>query len=389
MKKIVSLLLCLCLILPTFAMGEDDEDIEIVDLLEEEEVTLDDEGNEVLIDDETGEKIIIGSVDEEMLEDLDLEIDTTVKLDDLELNHNLPEDTINILLIGVDTRYKDLGAGVERGDVQIIASIDPTSGTIKLSSIMRDLYVPIAGKKGSKRINEAYSEGTEECSGGMYAMRTINRNFEMNIQHYVTINFYGVVAIVESLGGIDVDLTKAEAKAINAYLKKNKKQISKTYDDKKGDRTPLEAKAGIQHLDGLQALMYARLRHSDSNDNDFNRTSRQRHLLELLLKKVLTDDNTDYWGLITTCLDYVKTDMSFMDIMELASSILQSDLIDRAKGGEVLLEDFRIPMDGTWKYATENGRSVVEFRTNDRKQENIEGLHEFIYGQYYPANLSE
>ena len=135
--------------------------------------------------------------------------------------------------------------------------------------------------------------------------------------------------------------------------------------------------------------MYARLRHSDSNDNDFNRTSRQRHLLELLLKKVLTDDNTDYWGLITTCLDYVKTDMSFMDIMELASSILQSDLIDRAKGGEVLLEDFRIPMDGTWKYATENGRSVVEFRTNDRKQENIEGLHEFIYGQYYPANLSE
>lgn len=380
MKKIISLLLCLCLILPACAMGEDEDDVSLDELLEEE-VVLDENGNEVIIDEETGEMIIIGQAEAEILEELDEDIDNTVDPNELEINPNLPTDTINILLVGVDTHYKELGTGVERGDVQIIASIDPEAGTIKLSSIMRDLYLPIPGKKNSGRINTAYS-----VNGGQSAMRAINHNFEMNIQYYITINFYGVIAIVESLGGIDVDLTKAEANAINAYLKKNKKQISREYDDKKGDRTALEKKAGIQHLDGLQALMYARLRHSDKNDNDFNRTSRQRHLLELLLKKVLTNDDTDYFGLLNDCMPYVKTNMSAMDIFSLMSTILRSDLIDRAKEGETLLEDFRIPMEDTWKYATEHGSSVVEYRTNDRKQQNVEALHEFIYGAYYPAN---
>lgn len=380
MKKIISLLLCLCLILPACAMGEDEDDVSLDELLEEE-VILDEDGNEVIIDEETGEMIIIGQAEAEILEELDEDIDDTVDPNELEINPNLPTDTINILLVGVDTHYKELGTGVERGDVQIIASIDPEAGTIKLSSIMRDLYLPIPGKKNSGRINTAYS-----VNGGQSAMRAINHNFEMNIQYYITINFYGVIAIVESLGGIDVDLTKAEANAINAYLKKNKKQISREYDDKKGDRTALEKKAGIQHLDGLQALMYARLRHSDKNDNDFNRTSRQRHLLELLLKKVLTNDDTDYFGLLNDCMPYVKTNMSAMDIFSLMSTILRSDLIDRAKEGETLLEDFRIPMEDTWKYATEHGSSVVEYRTNDRKQQNVEALHEFIYGAYYPAN---
>lgn len=380
MKKIISLLLCLCLILPACAMGEDEDDVSLDELLEEE-VVLDENGNEVIIDEETGEMIIIGQAEAEILEELDEDIDNTVDPNELEINPNLPTDTINILLVGVDTHYKELGTGVERGDVQIIASIDPEAGTIKLSSIMRDLYLPIPGKKNSGRINTAYS-----VNGGQSAMRAINHNFEMNIQYYITINFYGVIAIVESLGGIDVDLTKAEANAINAYLKKNKKQISREYDDKKGDRTALEKKAGIQHLDGLQALMYARLRHSDKNDNDFNRTSRQRHLLELLLKKVLTNDDTDYFGLLNDCMPYVKTNMSAMDIFSLMSTILRSDLIDRAKEGETLLEDFRIPMEDTWKYATEHGSSVVEYRTNDRKQQNVEALHQFIYGAYYPAN---
>ena len=361
-------------------MGEDEDDVSLDELLEEE-VVLDENGNEVIIDEETGEMIIIGQAEAEILEELDEDIDNTVDPNELEINPNLPTDTINILLVGVDTHYKELGTGVERGDVQIIASIDPEAGTIKLSSIMRDLYLPIPGKKNSGRINTAYS-----VNGGQSAMRAINHNFEMNIQYYITINFYGVIAIVESLGGIDVDLTKAEANAINAYLKKNKKQISREYDDKKGDRTALEKKAGIQHLDGLQALMYARLRHSDKNDNDFNRTSRQRHLLELLLKKVLTNDDTDYFGLLNDCMPYVKTNMSAMDIFSLMSTILRSDLIDRAKEGETLLEDFRIPMEDTWKYATEHGSSVVEYRTNDRKQQNVEALHEFIYGAYYPAN---
>lgn len=376
MKKLMALLLCVCMILPLTVFAEEDIGIEE----EMEEVVLDDDGNEVIVDEETGETFVIKSVSAEELEELDMEVDTSIDPANLHINRNLPTDTINILLVGVDTHYKEMGNGVERGDVQMIVSIDPDSGTIKLSSIMRDLYVPIVGLKNSNRINIAYTQ-----NGGAGAMATINSLFEMNIQYYVAINFYGVVSIVESLGGIDVDLTKAEATFINSYLKKNKAQMSREYDDKKGQRTALEKKNGIQHLDGMQALIYARTRTSSSTDNDFARTSRQRHLLELLLNKVLTNDDTDYFGLLVTCLDYVKTNMNASDIWNLLQTVLQSGLINRAKEGDMLLEDFRIPMDGTWKYANKSGKDVVVFRTDARLKENTEELHKFIYGSYYPA----
>lgn len=377
MKKFLCLLLCFCMILPAVGLAE--EDISIDEELEE--VTLDDDGNEIIVDEDTGETFVIKAVSDEELDELDAEIDTSIDVNDLHINPNLPKDTINILLVGVDTHYKEMGKGLERGDVQIIVSIDPDAGTIKLSSIMRDLYVPIVGLKNSNRINIAYSQ-----NGGAGSMSTINDLFELNIQHYVAINFYGVISIVESLGGIDVELSKAEANFINSYLKKNKAQISREYDDKKGKRTALEKKNGVQHLDGLQALIYARTRTSSSTDNDFARTSRQRHLLELLLNKVLTDDDTDYFDLLSTCLDYVKTNMNASDIWNILQTVLRSDLIQRAKEGETLLEDFRIPMDDTWKYANKNGRDVVVFRTDARQEENVKTLHEFIYGAYYPAN---
>ena len=215
-------------------------------------------------------------------------------------------------------------------------------------------------------------------------MRTINHNFEMNIEHYVVINFFGLASIIDSLGGLDIELTKQEASAINAYIKKN----PPAYDNQGDDyvRVPLEKKNGVQHLDGIQAVMYARLR---SIDNDFARSARQRNLLELLLKKV-TQGGMDFnklFGLLETCLPYAKTNMSLSDLGNLAMVVLQSGLLDRVNSGAPLLEQNRIPLDGTWKYdETSSGASVVAFRTSKRLQENIEALHEFVYGDYYPAD---
>ena len=142
---------------------------------------------------------------------------------------------------------------------------------------------------------------------------------------------------------------------------------------------------GVQHLDGVQAVMYARLRKIDS---DFNRTARQRHLLELLLKQALQDMSLDkLMHLIESCVPYVKTNVDPRTMLSLALDVLQSGITERMSSGEELLGQFRIPMDGTHKYATvEKVGSVLEFRSAKRLQENIEGLHEFIYGQYYPAN---
>ncbi len=374
LKKLTALLLALTMLLGVTALAEDDmpDQIDMDEIVVVDGVAINAAGEEI-------EGFEIPAELMETVEILDAEIDDTVDVGSLELNENLPDNVVNILLIGIDSRSESLEESNQHGDVQIIVSINKDTGEIKLTSILRDLYVTIPGYKSKNRINVAYSRG-----GGELAMRTINHNFEMNIEHYVVINFFGLASIIDSLGGLDIELTKQEASAINAYIKKH----PPVYDNQDDDyvRVPLEKKNGVQHLDGIQAVMYARLR---SIDNDFARSARQRNLLELLLKKV-TQGGMDFnklFGLLETCLPYAKTNMSLSDLGNLAMVVLQSGLLDRVNSGAPLLEQNRIPMDGTWKYdETSSGASVVAFRTSKRLQENIEALHEFVYGDYYPAD---
>ena len=380
MKKLTALLMALCLLLPGAVLAEDEE-ISILDVVEEVNLDEGEEPAEDAQDAEGGEELFISDEVQEAMEaaeNLEADIDDSINPDDLELNPNLPDNVVNILLVGVDTRSTSLDDGLQHGDVQIILSINKDTGSVKLTSILRDLYVTIPGYKSKNRINVAYSRG-----GGALAMRTINHTFEMNIEHYVTINFYGLASIIDAIGGVDVDLTKAEAKAINTYLKKHPPKYDNQ--DKEYERVPLEAVAGVQHLDGVQAVMYARTR---SVDNDFGRTARQRHLLDLLLQKIMQDMTVDkLMSLMETSLPYVQTNVNASTMLSLGLSVLNSDIISRAQAGESLLGQMRIPMDDTWKYdKTEGGSSVVVFRTVARREENVQALHEFIYGQYYPAS---
>lgn len=377
MKRLLALLLLLCMVLPMMAAAEEGsalpelEDEIVIDT--EDAYNAEDAEDEVYIP-EDGEELASA------VEILDAEIDDTVDLTKLNLNQNLPEDVVNILLIGVDGRSSDLDKGTQHGDVQIIVSINKKEGTLKLTSVLRDLYVTIPGYKSKNRINVAYARG-----GGQLAMRTMNELLDLNIQHYVVINFYGLASIIDSLGGIDIELTKGEATAINTYISKNLKKGGYDNQEKDYKRQPLEKKSGVQHLDGIQAVMYARLR---SIDNDFKRSERQRHLLELLLSKVL-DGGMDLDKLLTlldTCLPYAQTNMSAMDMINLANGVLKGDILTRLKQGESLLEQNRIPLDDTWKYyTTEGGASVVTFRNTKRQQENVENVHKFIYGEYIPS----
>ena len=380
MKKLTALLMALCLLLPGAVLAEDEE-ISILDVVEEVNLDEGEKPAEDAEDAEGGEELFISDEVQEAMEaveNLEADIDDSINPDDLELNPNLPDNVVNILLVGVDTRSTSLDDGLQHGDVQIILSINKDTGSVKLTSILRDLYVTIPGYKSKNRINVAYSRG-----GGALAMRTINHTFEMNIEHYVTINFYGLASIIDAIGGVDVDLTKAEAKAINTYLKKHPPKYDNQ--DKEYERVPLEAVAGVQHLDGVQAVMYARTR---SVDNDFGRTARQRHLLDLLLQKIMQDMTVDkLMSLMETSLPYVQTNVNASTMLSLGLSVLGSDIISRAQAGESLLEQMRMPMDETWKYdQTDSGSSVVVFRTVARREENVQALHEFIYGQYYPAD---
>lgn len=375
LKRATSLLAALCLLGTTsaYAVEDDDTDWDMSQVITATEAPAEDETLEE--EDDMGEFIIDDST-QAAIDALqqDMEVDTSIDPDTLDMNTNLPDNVINILLVGIDTRDTSLTSGLQQGDVQIILSINKDTGSIKLTSLLRDMYVTIPGYKNMNRINVAYARG-----GGQLAMRTVNKNFEMNIQNYVTINFYGLASIIDAIGGIDIDLTKTEAGAINTYLRKHPPK----YDNTDGSqRVTLEKKDGVQHLDGVQAVMYARLR---KIDNDFGRTARQRHLLELLLEKVMQDMSLDkMMTLIETCIPYVTTNMNPSTMVELGMTVLSSDIISRAKAGEELLEQHRVPMDGCYSYKDINGASVIYLSTNNLKK-NIQSIHEFIYGQYYPA----
>ena len=382
MKRAMALVLALCLLLPCAVLAEDDEEVSLLEIVEEVELadeetdTADEAAAETDGDEEA--EVMISDEAMESIEIMDAEIDESVDPDSLDLNTNLPDNVVNILLVGVDTRSTDMDEGYQHGDVQIICSINKDTGSVKLTSLQRDLYVAIPGYKSKNRINVAYARG-----GGELAMRTINSVFEMNIEYYVTINFYGLASIIDAIGGVDIEMTKAEAKAINTYLKKHPPKYDNQGDDY--ERVPLEVRSGVQHLDGIQAVMYARTR---SVDNDFGRTARQRKLLDLLLQKIMKDNMSidKLVELMQVCMPYVTTNLNASTMLQLGVGLLGSDLISRAKAGESLLEQHRIPMDETWKYDhTDSGASVVVFRTVKRRQENVEALHKFIYGEYIPA----
>ena len=412
MKRILSLLLVLTFLLPVFAFAElDEEDFSSSEIVED--VDLDDEEEEE--EDSDAWMAEAEPLPEELKDELltSLEsaeyVPTEVDVNNLYINSNLPDNIINILLLGVDTRNAKLEENdVKLADVQMILSVDPEAGTVKLSSILRDTLVTNPFTGNLQPIN--YSIRSFDSKGVFHdnpqrSLATINYNFQMNVQYYIMINFRGVSAIVDALGGVDMDLTEGEAANINYYLKKNAKSISRHYDtpEAKAARVELKAEDGVQHLDGLQALMYARLRQNKTKKkynlgDDWQRTYRARHLLDLLLQKVLKKDVLEILDLVSLGVEYVNSNMNVDFMGSLIFKILGSGIVGNVGSSDSIIDQFRIPMgeasDGTktWGYVQDspdwNGKIFMSQR-NGNFQKNIEALHEFIYGKYYPASGSE
>jgi polyisoprenyl-teichoic acid--peptidoglycan teichoic acid transferase len=293
---------------------------------------------------------------------------------DLELNDALPGNVVNVLLLGVDNRSVSLKSGLS--DAVIICSVNTDDGSVKLTSITRDTEVVVPGYKSTKRINCAFKYGSKDGdldAGGKLAMKTVNRNFQMNIQRYVVVNIHGLASIIDELGGVDLDMTSQEASRINFELRKEPMD--------KVTREKVKALDGVQHLDGMQAVTFARIR---GIDNDFMRTERQRKLLETLLEKVMAGmDLNKLVSLIETALPYGKTNLTAADIIRLGKPVIEGRAMSNLASGENVLEQFRIPMDDTFKYKDVSGATLTAFRSDERKKDNIVAMQEFIYGQSY------
>lgn len=237
--------------------------------------------------------------------------------EDLGFEEVKDDEIVNIALFGVDTRNDASFKG--RSDTIIIMSLNKTDKKVKLISVLRDTFTPIEnnGKTTYSKINSAYATG-----GPALAIKTLNTDFDLDISEYATINFNGLIHVVDAMGGIELEIVKNEISYINEGVKSRCKREGI-------DPEPLYIKtAGKQHLSGIQVLEYSRIRYTqnfEGTNNDYGRTDRQRYVLEQLFNKALSLKKSQYMDVIKSLMPYCETSLSFGQIMLLATEMLEGN----------------------------------------------------------------
>lgn len=234
------------------------------------------------------------------------------------------DNIVNILLIGQDARE---GWGRSRSDSMILVTFNKEKKTITLTSFLRDLYVQIPGYQDTK-MNAAYPIGGMELLN-----QTMELNFGVKVDGNVEVDFSHFADVIDLLGGVDIELRADEAEYIN--------MTADTYG----------LTAGMQHLNGSQALQYSRIRHLDI-DSDFSRTGRQRKVINALIEKFRDTKLTTLLGLLDDLLPMITTDMTNSEIIGYAT-----DLFPMLTDCTIISQ--RIPADGAYELATIRGMSCV------------------------------
>lgn len=244
----------------------------------------------------------------------------------------------NILLLGVDDKQ---GGNTSRSDTMILLSVDKKHKQLKLTSFLRDTYVEIPGH-GENRMNAACVYG-----GPQLVMETIEHNFGIDVDNYVLVDFSAFEDIVDSLGGVTVEVEQREAEFINTTTR---------YTIDYGENVKLT---------GGQALTYVRIRKLDS---DFYRTQRQRKVIAAILEQVKKTNPFELVDMGKSVMEYIETDMNSLELTLLAEgavlSYMRYDMVQS-----------RVPVEENYMSQTINGASVLVIdRASTSRQ-----LQEFIY----------
>lgn len=280
----------------------------------------------------------------------DLELGITPKTNDQPVvTPEKKEDIVNIAFFGVDRRNPDVAS---RSDSIMVVSINRKDQKVKVTSLMRDMYVHIPEKEDN-RINAAYAIGDAPL-----AIKTINSNFGTDIRNYVTVDFFGLQDVIDKVGGVEINVKQNEIEQIN----KNMREVAAI----EGTKIIPVTKAGAQMLNGMQSVGYSRIRYV--GNSDYERTERQRRVLNEVFKKVKAQGAAKLPGTISTLLPYVETSLSNDEITLLA--------LDAFKFDTQNIEQFRLPVDGTFNSQKIRGMAVLVPNIEENKSK----LNEFIYG---------
>lgn len=264
----------------------------------------------------------------------------------------------NIALFGVDSREQDLLGGNNRSDSIMILSINSRTREVKLVSVYRDTVMDIGGGE-YRKCNAAYALG-----GPQQAIAMLNMNLDLNITDFVTVGFEGLADTIDALGGIDLEVTEEEVGYINSYMKDMNREIGTEYDELSG--------SGMQHLSGIQATAYCRIRYTSGDD--FKRAQRQRTVLSLTLQKAKKANPLQLISVANSVSGEMATSLRTSELFKL---ILLARSFDLSDSTGIPLEEYRT-------YATIGGEScVVPYSLSS----NVTALHETLFGEtdYVPC----
>jgi LCP family protein required for cell wall assembly len=260
-----------------------------------------------------------------------------------------------IAVFGVDSRDGNTGKGA-LSDVEMLCSIHKKTGEIRLLSVFRDTYLRIDQKEDFDKINEAYFLGGPE-----QAINALEDNLDLQIDDYATFNWKAVVDAINVLGGVDIDITDKEFAYINSF-------ITETVNSTGVGSYQLEH-SGMNHLDGVQAVAYARLRLMDT---DFNRTERQRKVLGQAMEKAKNSDLKTLTTLIGTVYPQIKTSVGVDNLAGMAKNA-KKYYISQTSGFPFSHQEIKI------------GKKACVVPTT--LESNVVQLHSFLYNteNYVPS----
>ena len=254
---------------------------------------------------------------------------------------------LNVMLFGAD---KNDGTS-QRSDTMIMLSVDNRHKKLKLTSFMRDLWVYIPDY-GYSKLNHSYAYG-----GPKLAIATIEQNFGVNIDRYAIVDFSSFRSIIDILGGIDIELTSEEIDYINWQCWKNNQVQT---------RNELPDTPGIVHLNGRQALWYARNRGDEEmgfSGSDFDRTDRQRKLLRKLASDMRSASLTDIVAIVDKVGPLITTNLKKNEITTLVANSLTYLSYD--------MVEHRIPSDGNYDAGWHYGMSTLDVVDWDAERKSL------------------
>lgn len=296
----------------------------------------------------------------------------TINEEELDVNESVTENQVmkgytTIALVGIDSRDDKLKSDWN-SDTMIIASINNDTKKVKLVSVYRDTYLCLGededGNNSYGLANSAY------CTGGAKKMiNMLNKNLDMNISDFVTVNFQAVAETVELLGGIDVEMKKEEVIHLNNYCVETSEVTGMDY-------TPLKEIEGVHHLNGVQAVAYARIR--KTSGNDFRRAARQREVIYKIVEKAKNSSIATLNTVLDKIFPMIYTSLTEKEILSMGMDMLSYDIEDQTG----------FPFDHLYGDTVKEAMDGVDCVLPITLESNVIKLHEFLYPEdsYVPSN---